>query len=903
MSDPELPLSEPPQDLSATLAQVAAPREDTPPTERHHAGPAPEWSLDNAPVPGYRLTRILGKGGMGEVWEAVGPGGVPTALKRVPIPGGCGERELAALELLKHVRHPHLLALHGYWVLGDLLVIGMELAEESLAALLRRNLKSGARGLPQNQVLEFLQDAAEALDYLGRPIHRVNGHTVRIQHRDVKPANLLVQGGAVKVADFGLAKALKSVCQGASLSMTVAYAPPEFFHGETTPTSDQYSLGVTWCELRTGRLPFVGTAAEVMHGHLQGKPNLEGLTDHERAVVLRALAKDPKSRWAGCVKFIGELARTVPDRFSALPLASRVGASSEQTDPLSPTAAFRGRPVTSGLLLVAGDLVPLPLCRTEIRADIAAGFAEVAVTQVFVNRHGRAVEATYVFPLPEDAAVHRLRLCVGERLTEGTVLEQREASQTYEEAREEGHGAVLMEQRTGNVFTSSVANILPDQEVRVEFRYLQPLPFSEGQYRFVFPMVVPPVARGRESAGSPPAEDVLSAFTDACAAPGIPPRRFAEPGSPHSTAGGTGCAASIPHRTTSTWLRGRTGAGRGPNPASSTDRRDSQPRLRASPATESLGLRLRARRCFRSRARTVSRARFLADHHAAGASDQRPLAARGDPLVIDRSRSMEGRAAPAGLSRLLASATARPGWTPKTPRHQRDLPVRRRGRSSGRAPAVRRGTIPAPRPSFPGAPAGRGRDRDARAAPAGPADAAGPGARAVARGRASDGRLCLQRARTAGRPAPAHRPGSDHGLGDRRCRQPPSARHKLTAAGRGFAEFLFPGENLARAVERTLSRFRHAALTDIELHWDGPVEDVLPERCPDVLRSQPLLVLGRFRGAAVPRLTLHGRLAGEPYSATIAPAGSRPGARLPQRPCEAPADRGLARPHFGAPRL
>src|SRR5262249_40977892 len=73
--------------------------------------------------------------------------------------------------------------------------------------------------------------------------------------------------------------------------------------------------------------------------------------------------------------------------------------------------------------------------------------------------------------------------------------------------------------------------------------------------------------------------------------------------------------------------------------------------------------------------------------------------------------------------------------------------------------------------------------------------------------------------------------------------------NKLTAAGRGFAEFLFPGENIARAVDRTLRRLSHPVLTDIELQWqENGVEEALPEQCPDVYCDQPLVVMGRFRG-------------------------------------------------------
>src|SRR5262249_7829171 len=96
--------------------------------------------------------------------------------------------------------------------------------------------------------------------------------------------------------------------------------------------------------------------------------------------------------------------------------------------------------------------------------------------------------------------------------------------------------------------------------------------------------------------------------------------------------------------------------------------------------------------------------------------------------------------------------------------------------------------------------------------------------------------------------------------------------NKLTAAGRGFAEFLFPGENIARAVDRTLRRLGHAVLTDVDLRWEGGVVDaVLPERCPDVYRDRPLVVLGRIRGAVPPTVTVRGRLPGDSYLARLDP--------------------------------
>lgn len=237
------------------------------------------WQEGCDPVAGYQLVRRLGSGGFGEVWEARGPGGMPVALKRVDLGKSCGDAELASLDLLKRVRHPHLLSVHGYWVIDQTLIIGIELADQSLAAKIDSSQPQSAKGLDLEEVVRYLSDAAEALDYLARPIHRINEQLVRIQHRDVKPANLLLQGGAVKVADFGLAKALEEILDQATISMTLGYAPPEFFHGRTTPNSDQYSLAVSYYQLRTGRLPFNGNQAQIMEGHLQREPDLTGLND------------------------------------------------------------------------------------------------------------------------------------------------------------------------------------------------------------------------------------------------------------------------------------------------------------------------------------------------------------------------------------------------------------------------------------------------------------------------------------------------------------------------------------------------------------------------------------------------------------------------------------------------
>jgi serine/threonine protein kinase len=251
------------------------------------------------PVPGYRLVLRVGAGGFGEVWEAAGAGGFRVALKFVPLGGKSGDAELAALEQVKDLRHPHLLTLFAAWEVGGRLVIASELADRSLAHRLRQCLDAGQPGVPAGELLGYLRDAAEGLDFL---------HGRGVQHRDVKPSNLLLVGGALKVGDLGLAKPVAGAEGSHTGIMTAAYAPPEFFKGRATPHSDQYSLAVSYCELRGGRLPFAGTLHELMRGHLEGTPDLTMLPEVERPAVARALDKRPEGRWPNCISFAEQLA-------------------------------------------------------------------------------------------------------------------------------------------------------------------------------------------------------------------------------------------------------------------------------------------------------------------------------------------------------------------------------------------------------------------------------------------------------------------------------------------------------------------------------------------------------------------------------------------------------------------
>ena len=291
------------------------------------------------PVPGYRLTRKVGQGGFGEVWQAEGPGGFSVALKFIRLAEG-GTVELRSLEIMKQIRHPHLLPMFGAWQKRDFLIVAMELARCTLSDRLKELVAKGQPGIPVPELTDHLRDAARALDYLNEQ---------NIQHRDVKPHNLMLVGDGVKLADFGLAKVLEHTAGPASGSMTPTYAAPELFDHQVTRWSDQYSLAITYCQLRGNTLPFKGSPVQLMFGHLQREPNLAMLPENERPVVARALAKKPEDRWPNCRQFAEALAG-----LAAPPMALAGRSEPLRSDPqvvlrpfelyLKPPAPFRVKP-------------------------------------------------------------------------------------------------------------------------------------------------------------------------------------------------------------------------------------------------------------------------------------------------------------------------------------------------------------------------------------------------------------------------------------------------------------------------------------------------------------------------------------------------------------------------------
>ncbi len=136
--------------------------------------------------------------------------------------------------------------------------------------------------------------------------------------------------------------------------------------------------------------------------------------------------------------------------------------------------------------------VPVPLERTDVRAQVAGRVASTTVSQTFHNPFSEKIEAVYVFPLPENAGVNEFVMTVGERRIRGIIRDREEAQRIYWEARAQGHTASLMTQERPNIFTQRVANIEPGKRIGVEIRYFHTTPWRDGAFEYVFPMVVGP---------------------------------------------------------------------------------------------------------------------------------------------------------------------------------------------------------------------------------------------------------------------------------------------------------------------------------------------------------------------------------------------------------------------------
>ena len=278
-------------------------------------------SLEGKQLGRYRLLRLLGSGGMGEVYLAEDARiAQQVAIKVIrsevtPYPDSSSATEAARLfereaKAITRLDHPNILPLYTY---GEEHVDGLLLSylvmpyrkEGTLATWLRQ--RGTAELLSPQDVAHLLKQAADALQH---------AHDQQVLHQDIKPSNFLIRSRKDRpnqpdllLADFGIAKFTGATATASqSIRGTPTYMAPEQWDGRSIPATDQYALAIMAYELLTGRPPFQGRLEQVMRQHYYAQPAPPStfnprLSPALDAVILRALAKSPQERFASAAAF------------------------------------------------------------------------------------------------------------------------------------------------------------------------------------------------------------------------------------------------------------------------------------------------------------------------------------------------------------------------------------------------------------------------------------------------------------------------------------------------------------------------------------------------------------------------------------------------------------------------
>ena len=295
----------------------------------------------------YRLIQLLGQGN----WASVYLGehihlGIQAAMKVLhePLANQDVQGFLTEARIIARLRHPHIVQVLDFGVEGTTPFLIMDYAP---GGNLRKLHPQGTQ-LPLATVASYVKQLAEALEY---------AHGEQVIHRDIKPENILLgRYHEVLLSDFGIAISASSLRSQPTQDTagTIAYMAPEQIQGHPLPASDQYALGVVVYEWLSGERPFQGTATEVAIKHTLVPPpslceKVPALPPEGEDVVLRALAKDPRLRFA-----------SVKDFATALEEASRA-TSSERTQLMPPSEVLAGGGHGSDQLKGRSHHLPAPV--------------------------------------------------------------------------------------------------------------------------------------------------------------------------------------------------------------------------------------------------------------------------------------------------------------------------------------------------------------------------------------------------------------------------------------------------------------------------------------------------------------------------------------------------------------
>ncbi len=483
-----------------------------------------------------------------------------------------------------------------------------------------------------------------------------------------------------------------------------------------------------------------------------------------------------------------------------------------------------------------GELCPLK--HTSVNAEISGFVARVTVTQEFANTSAEKIEAIYTFPLPRLAAVDDMKMTVGSRTIRAEIKRREEARRIYEEARNRGNVASLLEQQRPNVFTQSVANIEPGAKVTVTLSYVDILKYEEGRYEFSFPMTVGP------------------RYNDQ----GLNPKY-----APPETRAGHDLSLDL-----------TLDAGMNIDSiASPTHEIDVQ-----RPSLRQAALRLRGKA-------VIPNKDFILRYDIAGARIQDALLTHHDSrggfftfILQPPERVTVEDVTPKELVFVLDTSGSMSGFPIEKAKEAMRLAI------AGLYPRDTFNLI-----TFAG---------DTRILFPEPVPATAENVRQAQQflnGTYGSGGTEMMKAVRA-----AFAPSGENGKVRIICfmtdgyvgneneiiaevKRHPEARvfsfgigssvnryllDKMAEEGRGEVEYVGLNEDGSAAARRFHERVRNPLLTDVTVEWSGlPVSDVLPQRIPDLFSAQPVALFGRYNAAASGHIVLRGRMSGKPFSRSI----------------------------------
>lgn len=488
-----------------------------------------------------------------------------------------------------------------------------------------------------------------------------------------------------------------------------------------------------------------------------------------------------------------------------------------------------------------GKRLDCPLQHTDVQATISGPMATVVVRQDFVNESPETIEAMYNFPLPVMGAVYGYQMRIGDRVVKGKIARKEEAQKAYEQAKQQGKVAGLLDQERPNVFRQALANITPGAKVSVEIQYVDLIRYENANYEFVFPMVVgpryfPQGTSGAERVNAPVAPKGMRAGHD------IAIRVRLE------RAGALGEVSSETHAIGRKKVDGDT----------------EEIQLAQAREIPNKDFVLRYRMAGREIAPALLTQRVDGQGYFSFVID--PPAVRSQELnitpkelvfVIDTSGSMHG------FPLDKAKEAMRLAIDGLNPRDTFNLIT-----FAGDTHVL----WPKPMPATEANVAAAQRFLEGRVS--------GGGTEMMKAIRAAlDGTDSQEHLRVVCFMTDGYVGNEQEILNE--IQRHPNARvfsfgigssvnryllDKMAQVGRGEVEYVTLNSDGSAAARRFHERVRHPLLTDITIEWNGlPVKDVVPARIPDLFSAKPLIVSGRYDGAATGTIRIRGKQGGRAY--------------------------------------